>query len=263
MDKVTSRMLDLLKEMRDEDNVYAIKAEFEAEGSRMDELVMLNEVIFRANMKLIIKIGGCEAVSDIDRCKTLGAGGIMAPMIETPFAMQKFVKAGKKIYGNRASEVEWIINAETKTCHENLEEILEVGKGFVSVVTVGRDDLSSSMNIPKSELNGAAMAEATSDILKKSRAAGYVANFGGGISTFEALPFIHQMSPYADRVETRKVIMNMDSDERRMKKSIMDAIEFEALYLQHKCNYYNAMANEDAARLKMMQERLEAARAVM
>ena len=75
------RMLDILKELRDEHNVLAIKAEFEAEGSRTDELVQLNEVIFRADMNLYIKIGGCEAVRDLDQCRLLGASGVMAPMI--------------------------------------------------------------------------------------------------------------------------------------------------------------------------------------
>lgn len=263
MNNIERRMLDLIKEMRDEDNLYAVKAEFEAEGSRMDELVMLNEVVFRADLKLVIKIGGCEAVSDIDRCKVIGAHGIMAPMIETPFAMEKFVKAAKKVYGDRSSEIEWIINAETKTCHENLDAILEAGKGFVSVVTVGRDDMSSSMGVDKKELNGETMFETTADILKRSKAAGYTTNFGGGISSFDAIPFIERMFLLNDRVETRKVIYHAQSGETRLKKSIKDAIEFEALYLQNKCDYYQAMAEEDAARLRMMQERLAEAEARM
>lgn len=69
MNKTEQRMLDLLKILKEEHDVIAIKAEFEAEGSRTDELVMLNEIIFRADMKLYIKIGGCEAVRDLDQCK--------------------------------------------------------------------------------------------------------------------------------------------------------------------------------------------------
>lgn len=32
---------------------------------------------------------------DLDQCKLLGASGIMAPMIESPFALQKFANAAK------------------------------------------------------------------------------------------------------------------------------------------------------------------------
>src|SRR6056297_3163881 len=92
------KMFDILKKLRDEYGVEAVKAEFEAEGSRTDELVKLNEIVFRADLKMFIKIGGCEAVRDIDQCVLLGASGIMAPMIETPFAMGKFMQAAKKVY---------------------------------------------------------------------------------------------------------------------------------------------------------------------
>lgn len=137
MNRTEQRMLDLLKSLKDEHDVIAIKAEFEAEGSRTDELVMLNEIIFRADMKLYIKIGGCEAVRDLDQCKFLGASGIMAPMIESPFAMQKFVGAAKKVYADRWEDVEWIINAETLTCYSNLDAILDAGKDFLG--SLGRE----------------------------------------------------------------------------------------------------------------------------
>ena len=79
MNKTEKRMLDILKELKNEYGVLAVKAEFEAEGSRTDELVKLNEIVFRADMDIFIKIGGCEAVRDMDQCRILGAAGIMAP----------------------------------------------------------------------------------------------------------------------------------------------------------------------------------------
>ena len=137
------KMLDSLHELKEVYGVYAIKAEFEAEGARMDELIQLRELILRADLKFITKIGGCEAVHDMQQCKLLGATGVMAPMIETPFAMSKFVGAAKRVYGDEINTVEWIINAETKTCLANYEGIVEAGKGFLNAVTVGRSDLSA------------------------------------------------------------------------------------------------------------------------
>ena len=258
MNKTEKQMYEILKSLKEEHNIVAIKAEFEAEGSRTDELVMLNEVVFRADMKLYIKIGGCEAVRDLDQCRLLGASGIMAPMIESPFAMKKFVGAANKVYGKDLDDIEWIINAETKTCHQNFDEILEAGQGFLSTISIGRVDLSASMGLDRSEINGDAIFAATKDMAERSKKAGYRVNFGGGIA-FDAIPFICNMFPLNDRFETRKVVFNTNNDPKHLEKGILKAMEFETLYLKNKCEYYNRMALEDQVRLKMMAERLELA----
>ncbi len=260
MNNVERKMLEILKSLKDEHNVLAIKAEFEAEGSRTDELVQLNEIVFRADMNLFIKIGGCEAVRDLDQCVLLGASGIMAPMIETPFAMKKFVGAAKKVYGDNINNIEWIINAETKTCRENFDEILDEGEGFLNVVSVGRVDLSGSMGLTRDVINGEQVYEATCDFATRAHARNLKVNFGGGIS-FDAIPFITKMNGFADRFETRKVVFKMTDDEKALKAGILKAMEFETLYLQNKCDFYDKMAGEDRERLKMLTKRLEIAKA--
>ncbi len=262
MNKEEKRMLELLRQMKEEDEIVAVKAEFEAEGSRDDELVKLNEIIYRADLNLYIKIGGCEAVTDLNRCKRLGATGIMAPMIETPFAMQKFKSAANKVYGDCVDEIEWIINAETKTCHANLDEILNEGKGFLDVVAIGRVDFSASMGLTRADINGDRVFAESLDIAKRSKEAGFTVNFGGGIS-FEAIDFIQRFYPYNDRFETRKIVFKTSNDEKKLKQKIFHAMEFEALYLQNKCEYYDSLANEDKARMKMLQDRIDEARKLL
>ena len=255
MNRTERKMLEILKELKNEHNVLAVKAEFEAEGSRTDELVKLNEIVSRADMNLFIKIGGCEAVRDLDQCKLLGARGIMAPMIESPFAMKKFVGAAKKVYG-----VEWIINAETKTCRENFDEILAEGKGFLNTISIGRVDLSASMGLTREVINGEEVFEAAQFFAKKAKAAGIVVGFGGGIS-FDAIDFIKNMKGLAQKFETRKIVFKYDDDAERLKAGILKAMEFEVLYLQNKCEFYDRMANEDKVRMQMLVERFEMAKA--
>jgi len=255
MNETELKMLDILKELRDEHNVLAIKAEFEAEGSRTDELVKLNEIVYRADMKVFIKIGGCEAVRDLDQCMLLGASGIMAPMIETPFAMHKFKGAATKVYGDRIKDIEWIINAETKTCVGNFEDIMKEGEGFLNTASVGRVDLSGSYGLPRSEINKDFMFEQTKNLAVTTRSKGLIVNFGGGIS-FEAIPFIQNMYPYIDKFETRKVVFKAEKDEKKLKMGIFKAMEFETAYLKNKCEFYGRMANEDKERLNMMEKRI-------
>lgn len=256
MNSTKRKMMEILKCLKEEHNIVAVKAEFEAEGSRTDELIMLNEIIYRADLNLYIKIGGCEAVRDLDQCRLLGATGIMAPMIESPFAMKKFKNAAQKVYGNNIGDIEWIINAETVTCHKNLDDILNEGENFLSTVSVGRVDLSSSMGLDRSQINGDEVFEATKDIATRAKNKGYKVNFGGGIS-FDATQFIRKIYPLNDRFETRKVVFNTTDDEKKLKQGILKAMEFETLYLKNKCEFYDRMANEDKARLDMMKKRLK------
>lgn len=255
MNREEQRMLDSLLELKEVYGVYGIKAEFEAEGARMDELISLRELILRADLKFITKIGGCEAVHDMQQCKILGATGVMAPMIETPFAMSKFVTAAQRVYGDQIDTVEWIINAETKTCHANYDGILEAGKGFLNAVTVGRSDLSASMGIDRKDIESKPVFDATRDLLQKSRNAGHVTNFGGNIG-IESIPFIQGMSDVADRFETRKVVITMDNDENHLRKAIHKALNFELLWLLNKKNYYTRLSAEDEARIERMRNQL-------
>lgn len=255
MNKQEREMLDSLIELKECYGVYGIKAEFEAEGARMDELISLRELVLRADLKFITKIGGCEAVHDMQQCKILGATGVMAPMIETPFAMSKFVTAAQRVYGDQIDTVEWIINAETKTCHANYDSILEAGEGFLNAVTVGRSDLSASMDINRKDIESKPVFDATRDLLQKSRNAGHVTNFGGNIG-IESIPFIQGMSDVADRFETRKVVVTMDNDENHLRKAIHKALNFELLWLLNKKSYYTRLSEEDEARIERMRNQL-------
>ena len=255
MNSTEKKMLEILKELRDEHNVLAVKAEFEAEGSRTDELVKLNEIVFRADMKMFIKIGGCEAIRDLDQCRLLGASGIMAPMIETPFAMKKFVGAAKKVYGDEINDIEWIINAETVTCFENFDEILSVSKDFLNTVVIGRKDLSASIAYQNSNVNSKEVLEMTTKFAEKSKNSNLVVGMGGGISV-DSISFIQKMEGLIDKFETRKIVFGYENNAEKIKKGILKAIEFESLYLQNKSDFYDRMANEDKARLKAISKRI-------
>lgn len=245
----------IIYQLKEEYGCVSIKAEFEAEGARKDELIMLREFVETAELGLIIKIGGCEAVHDIDQCKLLGATGVMAPMIETPFAMKKFRGAVTKLYGDKPN-VECIINAETKTCLANFDEILDAGEGFLTGVTVGRSDLSASMGIARSDIESEVMLKATREFCEKARVRGLTTNFGGNIG-IETIPFIQAMVPYIDRFETRKVVLTKSGDPLFLQKAIKCALEFELLYLRFKSEYYRSMADEDAARILRLEKQLK------
>ncbi len=254
MNLVEKRMLEVLRELKYEYGVLAVKAEFEAEGSRLDELIMLNEVVFRAEMDLFIKIGGCEAVRDLDQCKLLGASGIMAPMIETPFAMRKFRNAAKKVYKDEVRNIEWIINAETKTCRDYFDDILDEGEGFLNTISIGRVDLSASMGLGRSDIDGDVVRGVAKDFAMKAKCRGLKVGIGGGVS-LDSIPVLFSLKDYLDKFETRKIVFSIEQTEKELENGLVLALEFEMLYLKNKCHFYMDMEQEDGQRLKMLERR--------
>ena len=92
MNLLEKQMVDKLIDLKENHNIIGVKAEFEAEGMRFDEALRLKDITAKAGLDLTIKIGGCEAIKDMFDARTIGVSAIVAPMIETPYAMKKYVK---------------------------------------------------------------------------------------------------------------------------------------------------------------------------
>ena len=97
MNKLERQMLDYLKQLK-QHNISGIKISFEDEGLTGELAQIITSVSMRADVPVAIKIGGCEARRDLHDAKVLGADKIVAPMIETPYSLKKFVEAKNAVY---------------------------------------------------------------------------------------------------------------------------------------------------------------------
>lgn len=256
MNSTELRMLDMLKKGRDRFGVVAIKAEFEAEGTRPDELQRLLELTFRADLKLALKIGGCEAISDLHAAKLYGASYIIAPMVETSYALTKFIEAKDKVYGKDRGDAEFLFNLETATTLENLDSMIPLARDHVDGVVFGRVDFTLSLGLERGAIN---QRQITDSVLLAAHSC--VDNdldlVVGGSVAVEAAPALREMRRVRlDRFETRKVVFDGAAvDDANFDAGIANAVEFELAWLKNKREYYQTIADEDLSRIRMIEER--------
>lgn len=256
MNPTERRMLDMLRKGRDRFGVVAVKAEFEAEGTRADELLRLLELAHRADLKVALKIGGCEAVSDLLASRLYGADYIIAPMVETPYALSKFVAARTKIYGADAHGTRFLFNLETEATLRNLDAMLPLAAEGLDGIVFGRVDFTLSRGLPRGAINEREITDAVLTVAQACAAHGLELVVGGSVAV-EAGPVLREIRGVRlDRFETRKIVFDGAAAEMPgFEAGVANAVEFELAWLENKRDYYGSIAEEDVARIRMMQER--------
>lgn len=255
MNITEKQMLDMLRKGRDHFGVVAVKAEFEAEGTRPDELLRLMELVCRADLKVALKIGGCEAVTDLLSARLYGAEYIIAPMVETPYALSKFVDAKNKIYGKN-SDAEFLFNLETDTTLANLSSMLPLAATELDGIVFGRVDFTLSRGMARGDINHRAITDAVLTVAQACQVAQLDLVVGGSVAV-QAGPALREIRQVRlDRFETRKVVFDGAILETRdFEEGIANAIAFELAWLENKRDYYATASAEDEARIRMIRER--------
>jgi hypothetical protein len=259
MNGYEKKMLDILREGKNEFGVLAAKAEFEAEGTRTDELLRLLEIANKADVGLALKVGGCEAVRDMLEAKQFGVRYIIAPMVETPYALSKYIAAKDKVYSREEqADVSFLFNLETITAFNNLVPMLELAaaKPGCDGVVFGRVDFSGSIGAGRLGIESEEVTQAVESASQACRDRGLAFVVGGAVST-DALANLQRFkSVHLDRFETRKVVFSGSALESPyLAKGLRQAVHFELLWLLNKREYYGLMHREDQARIEMLESR--------
>lgn len=252
---------NLLIDLRDNHCVIGLKSSFEDEGASFEESKLLKEIASPLNLKTTVKIGGCEALRDIRDAKSLGADVIVAPMIETPYALKKFVDALNSEFNDfKSDKPEFFINIETITGYENLDKILSSNAAtYIDGVVVGRSDMARSLGLQCKDANGDEVKNITGDISSKVSKYGKKLVIGGNISksTIDKISFLPVNSLYG--IETRKILFssNVLSDKQIFKEGLKKAIEFEILWLEDVRVSFMGTNKRISERISMLKKRYE------
>ena len=209
MNLTEKKLAELVRRISERGHLKSIKAEFEAEGTRSDELLRLLDVTRKCNVPLTLKIGGCEAVKDLYEARQFGASYIVAPMIESEYALSKYCDTICKVYPpEEVEEVDFLFNLETIQAYNFFDNILNVAleSSVISGVVFGRTDFSGSLGI-KGDVQNELITEKIEVVACKLVDTDLDLVVGGAIS-IASLTELKRLSRHKTRFETRKVVFD-------------------------------------------------------
>ena len=247
---------DLLNELNNlkKRGVVGIKQSFEDEGVILDDLITMRRLTDLSGVYLSVKIGGCEAITDINLSQQIGTDGIVAPMIESQFALQKYIEIVKDL-----KDIKLYVNIESRQAYNNLDSILSSPSSkLLYGVVVGRSDLTKSYGHGKDYVDSKEMQKIVYDVMTKCKEYDMITLMGGNISN-KSVGFVKKLfeEKLLDYIETRNVIMKLtDSNVNNLNDLVKSALLFESLWLKFKANKYKKISDEYLLRSNTISDRL-------
>ena len=245
-----NELLSKLKYISEKHGVIGIKQSFEDEGALLEDVVSVRRITELCNLMSFVKVGGCEANTDIYNCLKLGVNGIIAPMVESSFAVSKFMDC----YDERS---EYYIVVESKTSYMNIDEILETAHEKLTGVIVGRSDLTKSYDLNKIETDSDFIYSIVKDVFTKAKKYNLLTTLGGNVS-IKSSEFIKEMYELdlINRVETRNVVIELnDKNVDEINLAIQESIDFEILLLKNKLQVSSDLSEDYLRRIKLLSSR--------
>jgi hypothetical protein len=233
--------------------IVGMKQSFEDEGVLLNDVVAFKRVTEVCGLQSYVKIGGCEAKSDLFNCVRLGIDGIIAPMVETPFALSKFTDMLEE-YSDRA---DGYIVVESKTAYANIDEILSNAHGKLKGIIVGRSDFAKSYNLSKSEVDSSFVYDKVEDILSRAKKYNLITTMGGNVST-RSTNFVKDMfhKNLLDKIETRNIVIGLNNKNiNKIETTIQKALDFEIEWLQYKLSISSKLSSEYSERIGLLKNR--------
>lgn len=206
-----------------------VKLSTEDSGNSWEFIEWVKNSIIDEVLPLHVKVGGPDAKNDIRTFLRLNASGIIGPMIESPFGVQKFVQALQTIVGSDVMKQKTIsVNLESISAYENLDKILDVDEMvYVNKIVVGSTDLSKSMGQPVSSPE---VINTITEMCKKSKMSGKSVRLGGVMSMIQEnknkfLKLIADASP--DEINTRVLSFDVEKS-KDLDSAYRRSVQFEA-----------------------------------
>lgn len=240
------------KKLKDKYNCVGIKTSFEDEGAIATDIIKLRKLTSENGLKLAIKVGGCEAKTDIKNAMDLCCDSIVGPMIESSYALDKYLQATRHLV-----DVLRGINLETINSINNIDSLLSIA-GSIDYFVIGRVDLVGSMGKSRAHIDSSDTQDIIKNALVKIKSINKPTYMGGALSP-SSLEFVSRMyyEGLLDYVETRFVIMKLSPRLFTVwDEAIRTAHEFELKWTQQQANHASELAGSLNSRVSLIQSRV-------
>jgi 4-hydroxy-2-oxoheptanedioate aldolase len=255
--KTFKTLINELKNVHSEYNVIGIKQSFEDEGAQLDDVLTMRRVTELCNLSMYVKIGGCEAITDINNCVNMGINNLIAPMVETEYAFKKFITSVKNI-----KNTNFYFLCETKDAYKNLDKILDSEEAsYLSGVILGRSDFTKSFELDKNETDSEFIMEKVKDVFTrvKNKNPNLITTMGGNISINSSnnIKSLYEKG-ILDKIESRNVVVQLnDKNIKNFNKTISAMLSYEISWLEFKAINYDGICNSYMNRISTLKKRIE------
>lgn len=247
-------LTEILFDLKENHCAIGVKADFEDEGISFEELAVLKNISEKANLNLSVKIGGCGALNDIKESYEIGAQTVVAPMIESSYAVKKYINTIDMVFNeSEKKDTKFLINIETPNGLKNLNEILNSESAkFLDGIVLGRTDLTESMALNTYDVDSDIILKIATDTALKIKEHSKEFIVGGGVSPI-SVKFFNKLGNNLDKYETRKIIFDSKSIYAgRAEEGIIKALKFEQMWINNK----NSITTNDVERIKIIESRM-------
>lgn len=257
MNTLECQMVEILTDLKKNHGAVGVKAEFEAEGTKLEELLRLKEVCMESYLKLVLKIGGCESIRDMLEARTVGVNTLVAPMVESAYALRKYLQAVCKVFSQEErDQTDILCNIETITAIENFPAMLTIPEvGILKGIVVERVDLCYSAGLGDQDIDNDKINSLVMDVAREAKKRELDFTVGGGVSA-HSLPFFSTLKDCLGAYETRKIrFQSQKALKEKPDKGILKALAFEVLWLRNKLDYYKNISAADKERMSLIEQR--------
>jgi hypothetical protein len=238
-----------------EKKIIGIKVSFEDEGADFVDLLSVKFFCLQYGIDMTLKIGGPEAIRDLKDANKLQINSIVAPMVESKFALEKFINACKNFLSHEKLKLGF--NVETILAADNFIDISNSSAfSELNSVTIGRGDLVQSMELGRYDgsVNSDKLFEISKKVFEISKAKNKQCMLGGSM-TADSKSFVLNLIELnlLDKFETRNIIIHKEALGVESFDNLMElAFELEYDQMKTRRTYYEKLFDQDLVRIKRL-----------